>query len=523
MSDQLIPRKIIKRCKGVAIFRVVKAGFVWSGRAGSGVVIARLADGSWSAPSAIATGGVGFGGQIGAEITDFVVILNSSEAVLAFSHGGNVTLGGNLSVAAGPVGRNAEADLSLLNTAPIFSYSKTKGLFAGISVEGSVLIERKDTNEKYYKKKVGARELLTGQIPRPVEAEEIYEVLAKHEGTTFTTASTASTAPLPPPSPSPPIQPVEDDSKVCEEVVVKSDETVIVNSTETVTEAPTQTENVTAKLDESTHESNIGSTTITESKADVTEANSKVAIMEDNSVKKAAEAPIQQASVVENISKTSDSKKEDVYINKAEQEVKTTKVQQDEITDVATSQNENPVAVVAEPAKEVKESENNSAITSKKDEVATEGEISMPSESDIISPLLALAKQKTVVKQEVECKEESVSKIVAPTVEAPSSEKQADTTVQQSELQEMTAFTMIKDEQGPPESASSTYQNSTGLEKVVALFDFDGVQPGDLPFKRGQEITVTRRTASQNDWWNGECNGRKGSFPANYVKMIPPQ
>ena len=72
-------------------------------------MVARLPDGKWSAPSAIAAAGVGFGGQIGAQITDCVFILNNDDAVKAFAHGGNVTLGGNLSVAAGPKGRSAEA------------------------------------------------------------------------------------------------------------------------------------------------------------------------------------------------------------------------------------------------------------------------------------------------------------------------------------------------------------------------------------------------------------------------------
>ncbi|CAG8585100.1 14807_t:CDS:2, partial [Cetraspora pellucida] len=93
--DKVIPPNILQKAKGFAIFTVIKAGFVFSGRAGSGLVVARLEDGSWSAPSAIATGGMGFGGQIGAEITDFVIVLNSRAAVKSFMHGGNVTLGGN--------------------------------------------------------------------------------------------------------------------------------------------------------------------------------------------------------------------------------------------------------------------------------------------------------------------------------------------------------------------------------------------------------------------------------------------
>lgn len=95
--DNIIPADILSKAQGLAIFTVVKAGFLFSGRAGSGIVVARLEDGSWSAPSAIGTGGMGFGGQIGAEITDFVVVLNNKMAVRSFATGGNVTLGGNLS------------------------------------------------------------------------------------------------------------------------------------------------------------------------------------------------------------------------------------------------------------------------------------------------------------------------------------------------------------------------------------------------------------------------------------------
>ena len=181
---------------------VFKAGFLGSGRFGSGVVVARLADGSWyahcqpqrsqerkmaanivvifrSAPSAIGTLGGGFGGQIGFEFTDFVFILNDSMAVKTFAQVGSLTLGGNVSIAAGPVGRNAEAAgaASLKSIAGIFAYSKTKGLFAGVSLEGSVLIERRDANEKLYNRKVTARELLSGSIPVPAQAEPLTRVL----------------------------------------------------------------------------------------------------------------------------------------------------------------------------------------------------------------------------------------------------------------------------------------------------------------------------------------------------------
>lgn len=102
---------------------------MFSGKAGSGLVIARLPDGSWSAPSCIATGGVGWGLQIGADITDFVIVLNSEDAVKAFSIGGNVTIGGNISAAAGPIGTGGSVQASLAHPAPMFSYSKSKGSY----------------------------------------------------------------------------------------------------------------------------------------------------------------------------------------------------------------------------------------------------------------------------------------------------------------------------------------------------------------------------------------------------------
>ncbi|KND01406.1 uncharacterized protein SPPG_03216 [Spizellomyces punctatus DAOM BR117] len=184
--DQLIPPHIIANAKGIAVLTVIKAGFLFSGRAGSGLVIARLDNGGWSAPSAIGTAGMGVGGQIGAELTDFVIILNTRDAVKAFSHGGNVTLGGNLSVAAGPIGRNAEAAGTVGNFAAIFSYSKTRGLFAGVSIEGSVIVERKDANATFYHRKVSAKELLSGSIPPPPAAEELYRALNRRAGTTST-------------------------------------------------------------------------------------------------------------------------------------------------------------------------------------------------------------------------------------------------------------------------------------------------------------------------------------------------
>ncbi|CEP07810.1 hypothetical protein [Parasitella parasitica] len=185
--DFIIPPRILSDAKGLAIFTVLKAGFLFSGRAGSGLVIARLPDGNWSAPSAIMTGGMGFGGQVGAELTDFIMVLNTSSAVKTFMHHGSITLGGNISVAAGPLGRNAEASgtASIKNVSAVYSYSKTRGLFAGVSLEGSVILERFDANKKLYGGKVKTRDLLNGTIPPPPAADSLYcalEIKSGHRG-----------------------------------------------------------------------------------------------------------------------------------------------------------------------------------------------------------------------------------------------------------------------------------------------------------------------------------------------------
>ncbi|KAG1780508.1 hypothetical protein EV702DRAFT_1077953 [Suillus placidus] len=177
-----IPTAVLQRARGLAVFQVLKAGFMFSGKAGSGLVVARLPDGSWSAPSCIATGGLGWGLQIGADITDFVIVLNSEDAVKAFSIGGNVTIGGNISAAAGPIGTGGSVQATLAHPAPMFSYSKSKGLFAGLSLEGTVLIERKDANRDFYGSPVPARDILGGRVPPPEVASRLYEIIEAAEG-----------------------------------------------------------------------------------------------------------------------------------------------------------------------------------------------------------------------------------------------------------------------------------------------------------------------------------------------------
>ena len=177
IPEKGIPPSVMKAARGVAILTVTKAGFIGSARAGKGVVVARLNNG-WSGPSAIGTGGLGVGFQAGVEVTEFVMVLNTPAAVEAFSKQGNVTLGGNLSVAAGPLGRSAEAGVSLQSA--IYSYSRSQGFFAGVSLEGTVIGVKDDYNQAYYGKPVMAQEILSGKVQPPAGARNLLQVLSKY-------------------------------------------------------------------------------------------------------------------------------------------------------------------------------------------------------------------------------------------------------------------------------------------------------------------------------------------------------
>src|SRR5256885_4860145 len=176
MPEKGIPKGVLRHSRGLAIMTVVKAGFIFSGKGGQGVVVARTGHG-WSGPSFIATGGARWGPQIGAEVTDFVIVLNSERAVRAFSKGGNVTLGADASVAAGPIGRAAAADVT--PRAAIYTYSRTKGLFIGASLEGAVIGTRKGANERYYGRPVTSYDILQGRVASPRTAANLQVALGR--------------------------------------------------------------------------------------------------------------------------------------------------------------------------------------------------------------------------------------------------------------------------------------------------------------------------------------------------------
>ena len=176
IPEQAIPNTVLRQAKGLAVLTVTKAGFIVSGRGGKGIVIARVGKG-WSGPSAIGTGGAGFGFQAGAQVSEVVIVLNTPAAVDAFSKGADVTLGGNLSITAGPIGRDAEMKMGLQSV--MFSYSRSQGLFGGLSLEGTVVATRNDDNAAYYGKPVSAKDILSGKVTPPAGAQKLIKTLSK--------------------------------------------------------------------------------------------------------------------------------------------------------------------------------------------------------------------------------------------------------------------------------------------------------------------------------------------------------
>src|ERR687893_1959808 len=150
--DRSIPRELLDRAEAVAVFPgMLKAGFVVGGRGGSGL-ISRRVTGGWSAPAFFKMGGASIGAQIGAAKTDLVLLFMNEDALKGLLED-KLEMGGEASAAAGPVGRTASATTNLTLDAGILSYSRSKGLFAGLELKGAVVNPDNKLNEALYGKK----------------------------------------------------------------------------------------------------------------------------------------------------------------------------------------------------------------------------------------------------------------------------------------------------------------------------------------------------------------------------------
>jgi lipid-binding SYLF domain-containing protein len=180
--DQTIPRDLLDRsCCIVVIPTMVKAGFVFGGRYGKGAVACRkdLGAGAWGPPSMVTLGGGSFGLQIGGAAVDVIMLVMNPSGLQSLLKD-KVTLGGDMSAAAGPVGRAATAETDAMMNAKILTYSRSRGLFAGLELKGAALFQDRDANRSLYHRRVQARELLLeGAAPIPPEARQFIEQLTK--------------------------------------------------------------------------------------------------------------------------------------------------------------------------------------------------------------------------------------------------------------------------------------------------------------------------------------------------------
>ncbi len=153
---------LLQKAQGVAIFpSVIKAGVFLGGKYGEGLVIQRnQEDGTWYGPSFVTMKGVSYGVQFGVQSTALVLVINNEKGMESFRGTQRVTLGGDIGVAAGPVGRQAGASTDVDLQAAIYSYSISKGIFAGFSLEGAVIEADENANHVYWGREIGPREIL---------------------------------------------------------------------------------------------------------------------------------------------------------------------------------------------------------------------------------------------------------------------------------------------------------------------------------------------------------------------------
>ena len=177
--EQAIPNDLIAKAECVGIIPgVKKVGLGFGGKYGKGVLVCRTASG-WSGPSTVRIEGGSFGLQIGGSSTDVVLLVMNKKGAEKLLES-KFTLGADAAVAGGPVGRSAQAQTDAQMHAEILSYSRSRGAFAGVSLEGATLRPAEDDNKKLYGKKVEPKEILSGAIAAPAGTAALAKALDKH-------------------------------------------------------------------------------------------------------------------------------------------------------------------------------------------------------------------------------------------------------------------------------------------------------------------------------------------------------
>lgn len=192
VPEQSIPSWLLEHAHAVAVVPgVIKVGLAIGGRRGKGVLVVRKDDGSWSNPIFINLTGGSVGFQVGVQSTDVVLVFTSRQSIEGIV-GGKVTLGADASVAAGPVGRQSSAATDIGLNAQVYSYSRAKGLFAGVALDGSAITIDHRSNEAFYGRPgVLASEIIRADAPAPGPAAREFIAAVERSAGATTTASAA--------------------------------------------------------------------------------------------------------------------------------------------------------------------------------------------------------------------------------------------------------------------------------------------------------------------------------------------
>ncbi|MCX5716501.1 MAG: lipid-binding SYLF domain-containing protein [Candidatus Omnitrophica bacterium] len=182
MPDQSIPEDLLRKCSAIAIFpSTVSGGFIIGGKYGQGIIMVKdPGTKQWSAPAIFTIAGGSFGWQIGGQATDFVLVVTNRRSVDGLL-ASKFKLGADAGVAAGPVGRDAEASTDAQLKGGILSYSRSRGLFAGVKLEGAVIAQHREGNKELYNKELTAKEILTeNKAAMPKSADGVLNILNKY-------------------------------------------------------------------------------------------------------------------------------------------------------------------------------------------------------------------------------------------------------------------------------------------------------------------------------------------------------
>ena len=179
-TESNVPHDLAGKAQCVVVVpHLVKGAFLFGGKYGRGFASCRRVNGGWSAPAAVAIEGGSFGPQLGASSTDLIMLVMNQTGMKRLL-GDKFTLGGEVAVVAGPIGGSASANTDVLMVAEMVSWSRAKGLFAGLSLEGATLRPDGGENKKLYGHEVGNEQILMGKVLPPRGAKGFVAVLNKH-------------------------------------------------------------------------------------------------------------------------------------------------------------------------------------------------------------------------------------------------------------------------------------------------------------------------------------------------------